>query len=191
MGHSMAPDSAAAVTEHERASLRDRAVAGDTYARKLLVSDAMGLVHKAALRYQPIPDTEYAELVQVGVLALQLCVERWKPDRVAFSTFAFGRVRDAMWRFNGKRKRTREQAGDFDEVPDGCDTIERYETHELLARMQSAIATVLTDRQREIVTMRLREMPLPAICELYAITPERARQIEAGAMAVLREALAG
>lgn len=189
MVNSMATDSDAAArfTEQERERLRDRAVGGDTYARKLLVSDAMGLVHKAALRYQPIPDAEYNELVQVGVLALQACVERWRPSRVAFSTFAFGRVRGAMCRHHARRC-PREVLTELDGFVDESDAAERYETAEAIDQLWSLISE-LPDRQREVMTCRMRGVDLVRICEIHGVSPERARQIEATAIRRLRVAM--
>lgn len=65
----------------------------------------------------------------------------------------------------------------------------RAEVEADVERMHKAMDTVLSDRQREIITMRLRDMPLPRICELYGVTPERARQIETAAVRKLRAAM--
>ena len=87
------------LTNAEMAALRLRYRDGDLTARDDLVLHNLALVRKIASTYMPITKSlEIEDLEQYGVMGLLKAIDRWDPERGAFSTCAVWWIRQAITR---------------------------------------------------------------------------------------------
>lgn len=97
----------ARLPEKEEESLWEGVKNGDDRARERLILAYRPLVFWMAKRYFHTDPSRYGDLIQEGMVALIVAVDRFDPSRkFRFSTFAFYRVRGRMSNFlqRGERK---------------------------------------------------------------------------------------
>lgn len=81
---------------------------GDKLTRDALVEENIGLVHKWARRYyryaQAIPTVTYEDIFLEGVYGLLKAIDKYKPQKGSFSTYATIWIKQSIRRFIQKEK---------------------------------------------------------------------------------------
>jgi len=163
---------------------------GDKETRDALVEENIGLVHKWARRYyryaQTIPTVTYEDIFLEGVYGLLKAIDKYKPQKGSFSTYATIWIKQSIRRFIQKEKAQLKGRG-YLPVQDEDDeqmTLEdvspeepspSVEMEELERKIQYAN---IPQRSKDILRMYFLEgLSLREIGEKIGLSKERVRQL--------------
>ncbi len=192
--------------EEEKDCVR-KMLAGDQEARNTLIEHNLRLVmHIIKKYYTASADAE--DLVSIGTIGLIKGVSTYRPDRgVRLATYASRCIEnEILMHFRGQKKSAGEVSlssvmegdaeGDgpsiLDTIADDRDMLEELTRQESVQRVRTAVDTILTGREADVVRLRYGlngHLPLPqrAVAERLGISRSYVSRIEKKALEKLRK----
>lgn len=163
---------------------------GDKATKDALVEENIGLVHKWARRYyryaQTIPTVDYEDIFLEGVYGLLKAIDKYKPQKGSFSTYATIWIKQSIRRFLQKEKAQLKGRGylpvqDEDEEQMTLEDVSLEEPvpspdiEELERKIEYAN---IPQRSKDILKMYFLEgLSLREIGEKIGLSKERVRQL--------------
>lgn len=125
------------------------------------------------------------DLVQEGVFGLIRAIEKYDPERGAFSTYASYWIRQNLQNYYRRQsKQTQKQILDWDKIPDKSeDSDYAYDDLKILQETLSE----LPERSIDVLHLRHLGYSLQKIASKYGLSKERIRQIEIKALHKLKK----
>ncbi|MBC7327491.1 sigma-70 family RNA polymerase sigma factor [bacterium] len=165
---------------------------GDKFTRDALVEENIGLVHKWARRYyryaQSIPTVTYDDIFLEGVYGLLKAIDKYKPQKGSFSTYATIWIKQSIRRFLQKEKAQLKGRGYLptQEEDDEQMTLEDIQPEEAPAQPEVDLDNLeqkikyadIPQRSKDILRMYFLEgLSLREIGEKIGLSKERVRQL--------------
>ncbi len=163
---------------------------GDKATKDALVEENIGLVHKWARRYyryaQTIPTIDYEDIFLEGVYGLLKAIDKYKPQKGSFSTYATIWIKQSIRRFLQKEKAQLKGRGylPVQEEDEEQMTLEDIPLEELIPSLdireleQKIHHAEIPQRSKDILKMYFLEgLSLREIGEKIGLSKERVRQL--------------
>ena len=187
----------------------ERAAAGDLEARNVLVERNLRLVAHIMKKYYA-SESDQEDLISIGTIGLIKAVSSYKLDKnIRLATYASRCIEnEILMHFRAGRKRAQDvslselietgtdgAALELQDVVAGEeDLLEELSSRENARRLRAAVEAVLTDQEREVVSMRYGLFGRQAqkqreVAALLGISRSYVSRIEKRALERLREAL--
>jgi RNA polymerase sigma factor (sigma-70 family) len=164
---------------------------GDKATRDALVEENIGLVHKWARRYyryaQSIPTVSYEDIFLEGVYGLIKAIDKYKPQKGSFSTYATIWIKQSIRRFLQKEKaqlkgrgylpvqEDEEEQMTLEDMPAEEEELPSSDLENLKRKIEYA---PIPQRSKDILRMYFLEgYSLREIGEKIGLSKERVRQL--------------
>jgi RNA polymerase sporulation-specific sigma factor len=164
---------------------------GDKATRDALVEENIGLVHKWARRYyryaQSIPTVSYEDIFLEGVYGLIKAIDKYKPQKGSFSTYATIWIKQSIRRFLQKEKaqlkgrgylpvqEDEEEQMTLEDMPAEEEELPSSDIESLKRKIEYAS---IPQRSKDILRMYFLEgYSLREIGEKIGLSKERVRQL--------------
>ncbi|MBC7329190.1 sigma-70 family RNA polymerase sigma factor [bacterium] len=164
---------------------------GDKATRDALVEENIGLVHKWARRYyryaQSIPTVTYEDIFLEGVYGLIKAIDKYKPQKGSFSTYATIWIKQSIRRFLQKEKaqlkgrgylpvqEDEEEQMTLEDMPAEEEELPSSDLESLQRKIEYA---PIPQRSKDILRMYFLEgYSLREIGEKIGLSKERVRQL--------------
>jgi|YelNatPaOPRAMG01_1025707.scaffolds.fasta_scaffold18124_3 RNA polymerase sporulation-specific sigma factor len=164
---------------------------GDKATRDALVEENIGLVHKWARRYyryaQSIPTVSYEDIFLEGVYGLIKAIDKYKPQKGSFSTYATIWIKQSIRRFLQKEKaqlkgrgylpvqEDEEEQMTLEDMPAEEEELPSSDLESLRRKIEYA---PIPQRSKDILRMYFLEgYSLREIGEKIGLSKERVRQL--------------
>ncbi len=177
-------------------------------AKELLVEHNLRLVAHIAKKYQNV-DEEMEDMISIGTIGLIKAIDSFDAGKGKLSTYASRCIDNEMLMFLRAKKKTSREVSLYEPIgtdregneinlldiieQDQVDVIDRMEAQDKLSRLSGLIHERLSDREREIITLRYGltneyEVTQREIGRKLGISRSYVSRIEKRALEKLREA---
>ena len=177
-------------------------------AKKILTEHNLRLVAHIAKKYQNV-DEEMEDLISIGTIGLIKAIDSFDAGKGKLSTYASRCIDNELLMFLRAKKKTSREVSLYEPIgtdregneinlldiieQDQIDVIDRMEAEDKLSRLSGLIHDRLSDREREIITLRYgltseREVTQREIGRKLGISRSYVSRIEKRALEKLREA---
>ncbi len=177
-------------------------------AKELLVEHNLRLVAHIAKKYQNV-DEEMEDMISIGTIGLIKAIDSFDAGKGKLSTYASRCIDNEMLMFLRAKKKTAREVSLYEPIgtdregneinlldiieQDQVDVIDRMEAQDKLSRLSGLIHERLSDREREIITLRYGltneyEVTQREIGRKLGISRSYVSRIEKRALEKLREA---
>ena len=177
-------------------------------AKKVLTEHNLRLVAHIAKKYQNV-DEETEDMISIGTIGLIKAIDSFDAGKGKLSTYAARCIDNELLMFLRARKKTSREVSLYEPIgtdregneinlldiieQDQDDLVERRETEDKLSRLAGLIHDTLSDREREIITLRYglaneREVTQREIGHKLGISRSYVSRIEKRALEKLRAA---
>ncbi len=177
-------------------------------AKKVLTEHNLRLVAHIAKKYQNV-DEETEDMISIGTIGLIKAIDSFDAGKGKLSTYAARCIDNELLMFLRARKKTSREVSLYEPIgtdregneinlldiieQDQDDLVERMETEDRLSRLAGLIHNTLSDREREIITLRYglaneREVTQREIGHKLGISRSYVSRIEKRALEKLRAA---
>ena len=161
------------LTAKEEAICLDRLKTGDDAARarakEILIERNLRLVAHIAKKYQNV-GVEMEDMISIGTIGLIKAVDSFDAGKGKLSTYASRCIDNELLMFLRAKKKTSREVSLYEPIgtdregneinlldiieQDQTDVIDRMEAEDKLSRLSGLIHETLSDREREIITLR-------------------------------------
>ena len=161
------------LTAKEEAICLDRLKTGDDAARarakEILIERNLRLVAHIAKKYQNVGE-EMEDMISIGTIGLIKAVDSFDAGKGKLSTYASRCIDNELLMFLRAKKKTSREVSLYEPIgtdregneinlldiieQDQTDVIDRMEAEDKLSRLSGLIHETLSDREREIITLR-------------------------------------
>ena len=177
-------------------------------AKKILTEHNLRLVAHIAKKYQNV-DEEMEDLISIGTIGLIKAIDSFDAGKGKLSTYASRCIDNELLMFLRAKKKTSREVSLYEPIgtdregneinlldiieQDQVDVVDRMEAEDKLSRLSGLIHDRLSDREREIITLRYgltseREVTQREIGRKLGISRSYVSRIEKRALEKLREA---
>ncbi len=177
-------------------------------AKKVLTEHNLRLVAHIAKKYQNV-DEEMEDMISIGTIGLIKAIDSFDAGKGKLSTYASRCIDNELLMFLRAKKKTSREVSLYEPIgtdregneinlldvieQDQDDVIDRMETADKLGRLAGLIHDTLSDREKEIITLRYglsneREVTQREIGRKLGISRSYVSRIEKRALEKLREA---
>ncbi len=177
-------------------------------AKEILVEHNLRLVAHIAKKYQNV-DEEMEDMISIGTIGLIKAIDSFDAGKGKLSTYASRCIDNEMLMFLRAKKKTSREVSLYEPIgtdregneinlldiieQDQVDVIDRMEAEDKLSRLSGLIHERLSDREREIITLRYGltdeyEVTQREIGRKLGISRSYVSRIEKRALEKLREA---
>ncbi|MCM1432309.1 MAG: RNA polymerase sporulation sigma factor SigK [Muribaculaceae bacterium] len=200
------------LTAKEEAVYLDRLKMGEgeeqLRAKEILIEHNLRLVAHIAKKYQNV-DEEMEDMISIGTIGLIKAIDSFDSGKGKLSTYASRCIDNELLMFLRARKKTSREVSLYEPIgtdregneinlldiieQDQIDVIDRMEAEDKLSRLSGLIHDKLSDREREIITLRYGltneyEVTQREIGRKLGISRSYVSRIEKRALEKLREA---
>lgn len=176
------------LAKSQEAALYRKMRRGDLAARDALLASVLPWILNRVQKLAPAHE-DFDDNVSLAILHMLSVLPKFRPARGRLTTF----VATCLYRFFSKRRETSRRVMYFlgDDLPDVADeeAVDGERGWRQRQEVVQAEVANLPEREREIVSRRLRGDTLQAIGTVIGVSKERVRQIETTAHQRLRIAL--
>ena len=197
------------LTREEEQRYLSLSAAGDLEARNILIERNLRLVAHIMKKYYAM-ESDQEDLISIGTIGLIKGITTFDASKGArLATYAARCVEnEILMHFRGQKKSSQDVSlSDFietgadgaplermDVVSDDCDLLEQVATRESVRQLRRAVDAVLTEQEREVVTLRYGlegNFPLRQreVAEKTGISRSYVSRVEKRALEKLRSAL--
>ena len=161
------------LTAKEEANCLNLLKTGDdaarTRAKEVLIEHNLRLVAHIAKKYQNV-DEEMEDMISIGTIGLIKAIDSFDAGKGKLSTYASRCIDNELLMFLRARKKTSREVSLYEPIgtdregneinlldiieQDQVDVIDRMEVEDKLSRLSELIHNTLSDREREIITLR-------------------------------------
>ena len=177
-------------------------------AKKILTEHNLRLVAHIAKKYQNV-DEEMEDMISIGTIGLIKAIDSFDAGKGKLSTYASRCIDNELLMFLRAKKKTSKEVSLYEPIgtdregneinlldiieQDQVDVIDRMEAEDKLSRLSGLIHDTLSDREREIITLRYgltndHEVTQREIGHKLGISRSYVSRIEKRALEKLREA---
>ncbi|MBD5450936.1 MAG: RNA polymerase sporulation sigma factor SigK [Lachnospiraceae bacterium] len=177
-------------------------------AKAILIEHNLRLVAHIAKKYQNV-DEEMEDMISIGTIGLIKAIDSFDAGKGKLSTYASRCIDNELLMFLRAKKKTSREVSLYEPIgtdregneislldiieQDQIDVIDRMETEDKLSRLSGLIHDKLSDREREIITLRYGltseyEVTQREIGRKLGISRSYVSRIEKRALEKLREA---
>ena len=177
-------------------------------AKAILIEHNLRLVAHIAKKYQNV-DVEMEDMISIGTIGLIKAIDSFDAGKGKLSTYASRCIDNELLMFLRAKKKTSREVSLYEPIgtdregneislldiieQDQIDVIDRMETEDKLSRLSGLIHDKLSDREREIITLRYGltseyEVTQREIGRKLGISRSYVSRIEKRALEKLREA---
>lgn len=177
-------------------------------AKEILIEHNLRLVAHIAKKYQNV-DEEMEDMISIGTIGLIKAIDSFDAGKGKLSTYASRCIDNELLMFLRAKKKTSREVSLYDPIgtdregneinlldiieQDQIDVIDRMEAEDKLSRLSGLIHDRLSDREREIITLRYGltseyEVTQREIGRKLGISRSYVSRIEKRALEKLREA---
>ena len=177
-------------------------------AKKILIEHNLRLVAHIAKKYQNV-DEEMEDMISIGTIGLIKAIDSFDAGKGKLSTYASRCIDNELLMFLRAKKKTSREVSLYEPIgtdregneinlldiieQDQIDVVDRMEAEDKLSRLSDLIHDTLSDREREIITLRYGlkneyEVTQREIGRKLGISRSYVSRIEKRALEKLREA---
>ena len=188
--------------------LRTGEAAEQGRAKEILIEHNLRLVAHIAKKYQNV-DEEMEDMISIGTIGLIKAIDSFDAGKGKLSTYASRCIDNELLMFLRAKKKTSREVSLYEPIgtdregneinlldiieQDQIDVVDRMEAEDKLSRLSGLIHDKLTDREREIITLRYGltdeyEVTQREIGRKMGISRSYVSRIEKRALEKLREA---